>query len=273
MKKQKKQSLSKLPVFHIVIPSFNQGGFIAETLDSTLVQGGSGFEVRVYVMDGGSTDGTDGVLKKYGKRIFWVSEKDRGQTDAINKGLRFVLKDADLENDIFAYLNSDDYYLDGAFEVAAREFANNPDKSWLVGDCRIVEEKGNEIQPKVRGYKNFWRSFLSKNLLLILNPIAQPAVFMKLKAVKAAGEFDQNLRYTMDYEYWLRMWEMFGAPINIDKELSAFRIHGSSKGSTSFESQFAEQLAVAKKYSQNQALLALQVLHNKLITTVYKLIK
>lgn len=275
MKKQKNLKAnshsSKPGVFHIVIPSFNQGEFIGETLDSILSQ--SGVEKKIYVIDGGSTDGTVDLLKKYSEQIFWLSEKDRGQTDAINKGMGLVLKDADLKSDFFAYLNSDDYYLPGAFEAVTSQFVGNPDQSWLVGDCRIVDENGVEIQHKIRAYKNFWRSFLSKSLLTVLNPIAQPAVFMRLRAIKDVGEFDQNLRYTMDYEYWLRLWQKFGAPINTDRELASFRIHGSSKGSTSFEDQFAEQLAVARRFSRSQVLLALQVLHNRLITSVYKLLK
>lgn len=274
-KADKSRKIDKPPKFHIVVPSFNQAEFIGQTLDSILSQ--DGVDVRVYVFDGGSTDGTVELLKTYGKKIFWVSEKDRGQTDAINKGVKLILSsdgvEADLERDFFAYLNSDDYYLPGALGIVTGEFAGSPQKSWLVGDCLIVDENGVEIQHKIRAYKNFWRSFLSKSLLTVLNPIPQPAVFMRLQALKAAGEFDANLRYTMDYEYWTRLWRKFGEPINSDRELAGFRIHGSSKGSTSFEDQFAEQLIVAKKLSRNRVLLTLQILHNRLITSVYKLLK
>jgi glycosyltransferase involved in cell wall biosynthesis len=271
--KNPKKVASKLPKFHIVVPSFNQGQFIGQTLDSILDQ--PGFDINVYVFDGGSTDGTVDLLKTFGKKIFWVSAKDEGQTDAINKGLRKILSsgDIDLENDIFAYINSDDYYFKYVFAAVALEFQNNPDENWLVGECAIVNADGNPFQKRVQDYKKFWRRFLSWNLLLILNPIPQPATFIRLKAVKATGEFSQNLRYTMDYEYWLRLWKKFGAPMQVDQVLSAFRIHGQSKGTTSFDKQFAEQLVVAKNMSQNPVSLILQKVHNKLITTVYKFLK
>lgn len=261
--------------FHIVVPSFNQGEFIAQTIDSLLTQ--SGIEVKIYVFDGGSTDETIEILKSYGKRIFWVSQKDEGQTDAINQGIKKILssRDINLEQDFFAYLNSDDFYKPNILADVRDEFARHPKQHWLVGGCTIINDQGKEIQKPIRLYKATWLKLmkLCPNLLFILNPITQPTTFVRLKAVKAIGEFNPNLRYTMDYEYWLRLSEKFGLPINFSKTVGGFRIHAQSKGSLSFKEQFEEQLAVAGRFTDNRLLLTAQKLHNNLITAVYKLLK
>jgi len=105
------------PLFSIIIPSFNQGHFIAQTIDSILNQ--SYKNVEILVIDGGSTDNTLDVLKSYNSRIFWLSEKDGGQTHAINKGLDLA------KGEIIAYLNSDDYYLESTLEKVANGFNSN----------------------------------------------------------------------------------------------------------------------------------------------------
>lgn len=265
----------KMPKFHIVVPSFNQGEFIGQTIDSLLSQ--SDAEVKIYVFDGCSTDETIKILKSYGKRIFWVSQKDEGQTDAINQGIKKILssRDINLEQDFFAYLNSDDFYKPNILADVRDEFAKHPKQHWLVGGCTIINDQGKEIQKSIRLYKATWLKLmkLCPNLLFILNPITQPTTFVRLKAVKAVGEFNPSLRYTMDYEYWLRLSEKFGLPINLSKTVGGFRIHAQSKGSLSFKEQFEEQLAVAGRFTDNRLLLIAQKLHNNLITAVYKLLK
>ena len=256
--------------FTIVTPSYNQGSFIEQTVKSVLNQK---VQVKYLVNDGGSTDQTKSILKKYGTQLEWQSKSDKGQTDAINKGRDRFVKDKDCSSKIFAYINSDDYYLPGALKKVSQAFASNPDKMWLVGDAVIIDEQGKEIQRWIRVYKRLLRSFLSKWLLIITNPIPQPAVFIRLKAVKELGKFDQALHYTMDYDYWLRLYHKFGRPILLDKPLATFRIHSSAKGEMGFEKQFEEQLLVSKRHSSNQVLLGLQKLHNALIVGVYKLIK
>jgi glycosyltransferase involved in cell wall biosynthesis len=258
--------------FIIITPSYNQAHFLQQTLDSVLSQP----EVlKHYVMDGGSTDNSVAVLKKYkDSRLEWQSKPDKGQTDAINKGIQKILDNDSLSDDtIVAYLNSDDYYLPDVLAAVADQFAQNPGKEWLVGDAIIVDQDNNPIQEPIRWYKKLWRSFLSQTTLGILNPIPQPAVFIKLSAIKKVGLFATALHYVMDYEYWLRLFEVVGAPICINQPLAAFRIHDQSKGGTGFIDQFHEQYQVAQQFIKNPLVLWLQAVHNLVIITVYRLIK
>src|SRR6266540_3676763 len=138
--------------FSIIVPSYNQGHFISQTIDSILNQ--SYKNVEILVIDGGSTDSTVEILKKYKGKIFWLSEKDRGQTHAINKGLALA------KGDIITFLNSDDYYLDGTLDKVARQFQSKKDNSWLTGDYLIVNEQGKRIQSLIIKYKSFFRKLL-----------------------------------------------------------------------------------------------------------------
>src|SRR5260221_12723389 len=133
---------------------------------------------------------------------------------------------------------------------------------WLVGDVLIVDEKGIEIQRSIRTYKKVLRHILSKFVLTVLNPIPQPAVFIRFDAVRAVGDFDAALKYTMDYEYWLRLYERFGAPIFVSTPLALFRIHRTSKGSTQYTKQFREGYAIARRYTDSRLALALHPFHS-----------
>lgn len=269
---------SNASILTIITPSFNQGQFIRQTIESVLSQRDP--NLRYWVMDGGSTDDTRQILKEYRNQLEYVSEKDRGQTDAINKGIIKTLgkpkknvSAIEVEPGIFAYLNSDDYYLPGAFRAVRAAFEKNPDKMWLVGDAVIVDEDGQEIQGWVRSYKKMWRGLLGWLTLTILNPIPQPAVFIRVEAVAQMGLFSTSLKYVMDYEYWLKLFQAFGTPLLLDQPLAAFRIHGQSKGTTSYDRQFAEGYLVAQQYTQNWLALLTHRLHNQLILWAYHWLK
>ncbi|WP_207512311.1 glycosyltransferase family 2 protein [Longitalea luteola] len=250
--------------FSIIVPSYNQGSFIAETIDSILNQ--SYKNVEVLVIDGGSTDSTIEVLKTYGDKIFWLSEKDRGQTHAINKGLALA------KGDIITFLNSDDYYLEGTLKTVAAQFQAKKEKIWLTGDYIIVNEQGKRIQSLVIKYKSFYRKFLSFNLLTVLNPINQPSTFFRRQLIEQLQNFKEDLHYTMDYEFWLRAIKI-QKPIIVTDKLSAFRIHKNSKGGSRYKEQFREEIAVAKQYQKNQFLIFLHSLHNKVINLSYSILK
>ena len=131
-------SPSQYPRITIITPSYNQGQFIEETIQSVLNQGYPNLEY--IIIDGGSTDQTVEIIKRYAAQIaYWVSEPDRGQTHAINKGL------AQATGEILAYLNSDDYYLPGALHAVAKYFGCNPQVDLLHGCCRYVNEQGEPI--------------------------------------------------------------------------------------------------------------------------------
>ncbi|MCA9373061.1 glycosyltransferase [Candidatus Woesebacteria bacterium] len=261
------------PRFFIVTPSFNQAQFIEQTIVSILNQ--EECYVTLLVMDGGSSDSTRTILKKFGKEpnFFWVSEKDEGQSDALNKGIKAIKKHKPKSIDIFAYLNSDDYYLPHALVEVVRGFTQHPRANWLVADAIIVNEHGAEIQRPIRMYKRFWRKLLSAPVLSILNPIPQPATFIRYSALQKTGLFNQKLRYTMDYEYWHRLFQSVGRPLVISLPLAAFRIHEASKGGSQFKKQFTEELEVSQQFTNNSTLLSLHKLHNLLITGIYKIIK
>ncbi len=257
--------------FYIVTPSYNQGNFIEETISSILSQKHSG-KTDYFVADAKSTDKTKSILRKNKGKLRYRSAKDAGQADAINKGIT-ALQLKTKRKGIFAYINSDDYYLPDTFRKVSKAFAQNPKAQWLVGDCLIVDSKGKEIQKAIRLYKQLWRYLPLSLLLPVLNPIPQPAVFFRVPAIKRLGFFNKNLRYTMDYEYWLRALETLGEPIRLDNPLAAFRIHGSSKGGSEFTKQFSEELSVARSFTKNRVQIILHELHNKLITMIYKVIK
>ncbi len=253
------------PTLSVITPSFNQGHFIKQTIDSVLGQ--SHAPLEYIVMDGQSQDTTVSILKTYAKRLSWTSEKDRGQTHAINKGL------AQCRGDIVCYINSDDYFLPDAFKTVLTFFRSHPDENWVVGDAVIVNETGKEIQGYVRWYKKLIREFLPSFLLYILNPYPQPSVFIKKSALKQIGLFDESLRFTMDYDCWLKLYRQFGAPSILSTSLSAFRIHSTSKGSLSYKKQFSEELSVLERYSANPVVIGLHKLHNQCILWSYALIK
>jgi glycosyltransferase involved in cell wall biosynthesis len=250
----------RLPRISIVTPSYNQGDFIRRTADSILNQGYP--DLEYIVMDGGSSDGTVEILKEYGSRITWFSEKDRGQAHAINKGLQMAT------GDVVAYVNSDDELEPGALWHVGRRFAARPEIMWATGKCRIIDRDGTETRKLITRYKNAWLAFNNYSVLLILNYISQPATFWRRQALDTVGYFDESLHYTLDYDYWLRLSQQYRLHV-IHHYLARFRVHPSSKGGTAAPVQFDSELAVAKRYMRSGALIALHRLHAQLIVTAY----
>lgn len=258
----------KTPSLRIVTPSFNQGRFIRQTIESVLSQLLPGDSY--YVIDGGSTDDTIEILQSYGDKLQWISAKDDGQADAINKGINKLLEASD-PGDVFAYINSDDFYLPGALAYVRQQFGQDDMLTWLVGDAKIVNESGDEIQKLIRIYKKTLR-YLSVSLG-ITNSYPQPSVFLRTSVVNKLGKFNEKLHYVMDYEYWLRVAQIFGTPYFVSTALSAFRIHNASKGGSQYIEQFAEELKVARKYTKNPFIFWLHRFHNQCIVHTYGLIK
>ncbi|MBI3738125.1 MAG: glycosyltransferase, partial [Chloroflexi bacterium] len=147
----------------IVTPSFNQSAYLEQTMKSVLEQDYR--DLEYIVVDGGSIDGSVDIIKKYSSRLaFWTSERDRGQADAINKGM------AHARGEILAWLNSDDYYLPGAISSAVKIFEQNPDVVLIYGDMLAVDARGQTIN--ALKYQQ-----LSLEDLLCFQIIGQPAVF------------------------------------------------------------------------------------------------
>lgn len=201
------------PDVTIITPSYNQGIFIEETILSVLNQEGAAIEY--IVMDGGSTDDTLKILAKYADRLEYVSEKDRGQTDAINKGLQRS------RGRILAYLNSDDTYLPGAVARAARFLDDHPEFGMVYGEGYHVDATGKFIERYYTEPYNFRR-------LAEICYICQPTVFLRREVLSSIGYFDAGLHYCMDYDYWIRVGKQYSVGY-IPEYLATSRIHPETK--------------------------------------------
>lgn len=174
----------------VVTPSFNQGRFIRETIESVLSQDYD--RVEYLVMDGGSTDETPTILRQYGNRFYWVSERDRGQSAAINKGWRHS------QGEVLAWLNSDDVYLPGAISKAVTCLRQNPQAGAVYGEGYHIEEDGKIIERYP--VEPFDRQRLAETCF-----ICQPTVFMRRKVLEEIGFLNENFHYCMDYDLWFRI--------------------------------------------------------------------
>jgi len=252
----------KQPSIGIITPSYNQGAFISETIDSVLGQDYPGVVYRV--IDGGSTDGTLAVLRSYGSRVDWVSEPDEGQASAINKGMR------GLSTDIVAFINSDDAYLPGALSTVAAYFADHPDAVWLTGDHFLIDARGKHIRSYESAYKRMLRRRPTLARLAMANYIVQPSTFWRKTLLDEIGFFDESLRYCFDYDFWMRALQRHPLHV-VGRPLSLFRVHGASKGGSEFGRQFAEEHVVLKRYVSHKSTLALHRIHASLIVFAYRL--
>ncbi len=257
-----------LPLISIIMPCFNGELHIQQAIESIISQDYSNIEL--FIKDGGSTDKTVKIIKEYAEKypdiIKWVSQKDEGQTDAINFGLKKTT------GEIIAYLNADDIYNPGAFKSINNYFRDNRSKMWVIGKCEIIDGNGKVIRELITTYKNFWLNKYSYQTLLVLNYVSQMSVFWRRDAMQKVGLFDPKQYYVMDYDYWLRLGKYY-TPGLIPQNLARFRVVNSSKSSTGFITQFNDEYKVAKKYTKNKFLLNLHLLHIKMVTSVYQLMK
>jgi len=255
--------MKKLPKVSIVTPSFNQAQFIERTIESILGQNYPNLEY--IIMDGGSKDGTVDIIKKYGKRIIWKSEKDGGQSEAINKGLRMAT------GEIVAFLNSDDTYEPGAIQKVVDFFLANPDKKWVYGKCKIVDENDREIRRPITWYKNIKLKNYTYRKLLAENFISQPATFWKRELLDEIGYINEDEHYTMDYEYWLRIGQKYPAGV-INAYLADFRMYNTSKSGSLSNPQFQDELRMAKAFSGGAKLpIAIHHVNYYKIVWIYRL--
>ena len=219
---------AKSPSISVITPSFNQGTFLAETIESVISQEGD-FTIDYLIVDGSSSDNSLDIIKRYdallkrgewpikcrGITFRWRSEKDKGQTDALMKGFRLAT------GDIFAWLNSDDTYLAGALRTAAIFFREHPDVGLMYGDAHYCDQTGAVIGRYITD--NF-----DLNRLASTNIISQPSAFFRRGAFEEVGGLDESLEFVMDYDFWIRIGRCFPCH-HVPHLLATYRLHDSSK--------------------------------------------
>ncbi len=213
------------PKLSIVTPSFNQGRFLEETIRSVLNQDYGPLEY--IIIDGGSTDETVKVIKRYEKHLAcWVSEKDRGQVHAINKGI------AKTTGDVFGFLNSDDLYLPGAFAAVAKHFDNHPESEWICGDTvmfgdGLEDELIQTVVPKSAAHCLSWAY-----------TAAQPGHFWKRDLIESG--FDEAWPYDFDHDLYVRLLLAGHKCEHIPMAFARYRLHAASKTVAENYRQIAE---------------------------------
>ena len=205
----------------LITPSFQQAQYLEECIASVHGQGYR--NVEHIVVDGGSTDGSKAIIeRKASKLAWWCSAKDKGQSDAINKGL------AHATGEVFGWLNSDDVLLPGSLHLVAEAFAADPDL--LVFGGRVIhrDAQGDRVFAALNDTRNEEQLFTEP----VIN---QPATFWRMSAIRSIGGVDPALRYVMDVElWWQRLFRSGAAHLRFEPiELATFRMHDESKTSTS----------------------------------------
>lgn len=255
------------PKISIVIPSYNKVKYIEKTLQSIVTQKNASFEV--IIQDGGSTDGTLDIIKKYAKKyptlISYVSKKDGGQLDAINKGIKKA------KGEIVTFINADDEYESGALETVTGYFIENPNALWFAGKAIVINEDNKEIAKVATLYKNILLSLNSCGLLLIVNYLMQPSVFLTKKVFQKYGLFTGTEFAVMEYDMWLKIGR-HEMPVVVNKVLSKFRLEKDTKTSTNFRRLLSDDEKVVKKYTKNNLILFLHILHNYFRVIMQKII-
>jgi glycosyltransferase involved in cell wall biosynthesis len=228
------------PKISIVTPSYNQGHFLEETILSVINQNYPNLEY--IIIDGGSTDNSVDIIKKYQQYLrYWVSENDKGQANAINKGLQYCT------GDIFNWVNSDDYLEPGSLKKIAEAFADEQ-VHMVAGNVRNFSSNEEEIIPNQK---------LSAQGLMCWQPgvkFVQPGVWMRRALIEQCGGIDENFHYSFDWDLYIRYLYHFPRVKEITDLLVHFRLHDDSKTQSSYEKFQIEQNRIIEKLSKTEGL-------------------
>lgn len=227
---------SDLPLVSIVTPSFNQVAYLEQTILSVLSQQYGNLEYGI--IDGKSTDGSLKVIKKYAEKLsWWVSEKDRGQAEAINKGFQRA------RGQFIAWLNSDDQFMPGAIDGAIQFFTKYPNAVIVHGDVVAVDAK-NHILNIIR-YKDWGLLDLMKFQI-----IGQPAVFIRKAALDKVGLLNSSYNLLLDHQLWLRVGQL-GEIIHVNEPWAMARFHENAKN-IALAAQFGDEAKRIVKWMPTQ---------------------
>jgi glycosyltransferase involved in cell wall biosynthesis len=227
---------TELPLVTIVTPSFNQGRFIAATIESVLSQDYPSLEYLI--VDGASTDETAAVAARFEGRLTFISEPDRGQSDAINKGFRLA------RGEIVAWLNSDDIFLPGAVSTAVEALRRRPDAAAVYGDGYQIDEDGNVISRFAATQEfNLWR------LVNLSDFILQQTVFFRRRIFDEIGFVDESLHYGMDWELLMRIGLHYPI-VYVPRDMGAIREYAAAKSFAGGTKRARELTAILRRHTQ-----------------------
>ena len=230
--------MTDLPKITLVTPSFNQARFLGETLSTVALQSYPNLEH--IVMDGGSTDGSVELIRDHASQLsYWVSERDRGQSHAINKGFERAT------GDVLGWLNSDDTLLPGALLTVAEVFRREPDVDLVYGDFVYTDVDGRPMRRR-HVFKT-----MSYESLLYHDYLGQPAVFFRRRLWDAVGPLDESLHYCMDWDLFLRMWRVC-RPKHIPVVLATYRLDQSAKSNAEDSAASVTAAHVVQQRNRNQ---------------------
>lgn len=219
---------SNFPRITVVTPSFNQARFLERTICSVLDQGYPNLEY--IIVDGGSTDGSVDIIRRYAHRLnCWVSEPDKGQSDAINKGLRRAT------GEWVAWQNSDDVYLPGTFQDLVCTAAERPRAGLIIGDMMLIDECDRSLRD-IRYVTPRYRALLAEGMVL-----TNQAAFWRRTLHDQVGFLNENLHYCFDYEWFLRLTQHTKG-VHVGRIWGALRLHSETKTSRQVQ-RFKEERA------------------------------
>jgi len=226
-----------LPTLSVITPSFNSGEFIEDAVQSVARQ--QGVSVEHIVADGGSTDDTLEILKHHAN-VLWRSEKDKGQSDAINKGFLRA------SGELVGWLNADDYYLPDGLQAIARAAQEHPEADVIYGDCVFVDSSGKIVRSKVE------HDFDSAILLYFGCYIPSTSTFIRRRVIESGLLLDCDYRVCMDFEYFARLAHAGCRFHYVPQFIAAFRWHGNNISLSQLDRRAQERRQVQLRFGAGE---------------------